>query len=196
MNKSVELWPTDQERARVETDVKENIGDRFIVVHLRNWFWQAKNISMDVWFDIFAKLFEARTDFKIVTVGGSSDHSVDHPLFVDRRDQYNCHELKVLCDHAACFVGIDSAPYWSAAASETAIIALMTHLTDKNILPYRYNDIAWNAIGISTKESCHGCNQRQQRPVRQLVCEKSTYPCVSNFDTREVADKILRVLLY
>jgi hypothetical protein len=28
-----------------------------------------------------------RTDFKIVTVGGGTDGTVDHPLFVDARDQ-------------------------------------------------------------------------------------------------------------
>src|SRR5574343_1846271 len=89
MDKSTELFPNDEDKALVNEDL-EAIGDKFIVVHMRNWHWPAKNISMDIWFEVFAKLFEQNTDFKVVTVGGPTDHFIaDHPLFVDLRARYN-----------------------------------------------------------------------------------------------------------
>ena len=181
---SVELFPTDADQAAVDIDLKE-LGNKFIVVHLRNWHWSAKNISMDIWLEVFGKVFEQRADFKIVTVGGRSDHFVDHPLFLDRRDVYNSQQIKYLCDHAACFVGIDSGPFHCAAASSTHIIGLLTHLRPERIMPQG------NCTAIQTLEDCAGCNDTQQRPIRQLVCKKSTTPCNSNFDTAAIATAIL-----
>jgi ADP-heptose:LPS heptosyltransferase len=191
-NKSVELFPTDEEKALVDADIKD-IG-QYIVVHMRNWHWQAKNITMDVWFEVLAKLFEARDDVKIVTVGGTTDHTVEHPLFVDLRGKYNSPQLKHLCDQAQCFVGIDSGPFQCAAASDTHIVALLTHLLPERIIPYRKWELGNNCTAISTNEDCAGCNDRQQHPVRQIVCEKGNYPCASNFDTEAIAQSILRTL--
>jgi ADP-heptose:LPS heptosyltransferase len=187
-DRSVELFPTDDDKALVDKDIAE-IDSPYIVVHLRNWNWQAKNISMDVWFDVFAKLFETRTDFKVVCVGGGQDQFVDHPLFVDLRGKYTNQQLKHLCDRARCFVGIDSGPYWCAAASDTTTIALLTHLLPERIVPF-----VERAHWIQTLEDCAGCNDHQARPVRQVVCKKTDYPCVNNFDTANIALKILGTL--
>ena len=88
LDRSVELFPSDEDKKNVDSDLKD-IGDRFVVFHMRNWHWQAKNIDLDVWFEVLAKVFTERTDFKVVCVGGATDHYVDHPLLVDARDQYN-----------------------------------------------------------------------------------------------------------
>jgi len=187
LDKSVELFPTDEDRVAIDIDLKE-LGNKFIVVHLRNWHWAAKNISMDIWLEVFGKVFEQRADFKIVTVGGRSDHFVDHPLFLDRRNVYNSQQIKYLCDHAACFVGIDSGPLHCAAASSTHIIGLLTHLKPERIMP------AGNHTAIQTLEDCAGCNDEQQRPIRQLVCKKGNTPCNNNFDTDAVTQAILKQL--
>jgi len=193
MNMAVELFPTDADQAVVDADLAE-IGDRFVVVHMRNWHWTAKNITMDVWLDVFGKLFEARADFKIVCIGGSTDNFVEHPLFVDARAKYNSQQLKYLCDHARCFVGIDSGPYQCAAASSTHIISLLTHLDPGTIVPFRRYELGYNSTSIPTQEDCRGCNRDQQRPVRQLICKKGTTPCNNNFDTDAIADAILQQL--
>lgn len=193
LNRSVELFPSDNDRAMVDWDLQD-IGNKFIVVHMRQWHWGAKNISMDVWFDIYAKIFEERTDFKVVCVGGSTDNTIEHPLFVDLRGKYNSQQLKYLCDHAACFVGIDSGPFACAAASSTHIVALLTHLHSSRILPYRNGIMGDNCTAIPTQEDCAGCNDTQQRPVRQLVCPKINFPCTSNFNTQKIADTILATL--
>ena len=188
VDKSVELFDSEEDRQPVDQDLEE-IGDRFIVVHMRNWHWAAKNISMDVWFDVYAKIFEARTDFRVVCVGGPTDHYiVDHPLFVDRRGRYNSQQLKYLCDHAAAFVGIDSAPFQCAAASNTHVIALLTHLLPERIVPFK------NVTAITTQEDCRGCNDRQTRPIRQVSCQHGDYRCTNNFDTDAIAQAILTQL--
>lgn len=193
LNRSVELFPSDEDKKNVDSDLKD-IGDRFVVFHMRNWHWQAKNIDLDVWFEVLAKVFTERTDFKVVCVGGATDQYVDHPLLVDARDQYNIQELKYLMDHAACFVGVDSAPLQCAAASSTHIIPLLTHLKPERIVPHRRLDINWNATPIQTREDCAGCNDDQQIPIRQIVCRKGNTPCTSNFDTDAIAQAILKVL--
>ena len=193
LNMSVELFPTAEDKAKVDADLKD-IGDRFIVVHMRNWHWTAKNISMDVWLEVFGKLFETQADFKIVCVGGSTDHFVDHPLFVDARAKYNSQQMKYLCDHARCFVGIDSGPYQCAAASSTHIVSLLTHLRPEAIIPFRKFELGYNNTSIQTQEDCRGCNDEQQRPIRQLVCKKGTTPCNANFDTDLITKAILKQL--
>ena len=192
-NMSVELFPTEEDRAQVDADLTD-IGNKFIVVHMRNWHWTAKNITLDIWLEVFGKLFESRADFKIVCVGGATDHFVEHPLFVDARDKYNSQQIKYLCDHARAFVGIDSGPFQCAAASSTHIIALLTHLDPGCIMPHRKYELGYNATAIVTEEDCRGCNRDQTRPVRQLVCKKGNTPCNNNFDTTVIANAILRQL--
>lgn len=192
-NMSVELFPTNEDKIAVDADVRD-IGDKFIVVHMRNWHWAAKNISVDVWLEVFGKLFEERADFKVVCVGGTTDHFVDHPLFVDLRGKYNSQQIKHLCDNARAFVGIDSGPYWCAAASKTHIIALLTHLDPAVIDTQRCLEDGYHTTAIPTEEDCRGCNRDQARPVRQLVCKKGNTPCNNNFDTDAIAQAILKQL--
>jgi ADP-heptose:LPS heptosyltransferase len=191
LDQRVELWPSEEDRREVVQDM-EDLGQQFIVVHMRQWHWASKNISLDTWFEVFSLLFEQRTDFTIVCVGGDTDFAVqDHPLIFDARGRYNSQQLKYLCDHAQAFVGIDSGPFQCAAASNTHIIALLTHLRPECILPYRKHEMGHNCTAIQTSEDCAGCNDDQVRPVRQLVCKKQTFPCASNWDTQRIANTIL-----
>lgn len=185
-DKSVELFANDLDKEVVDSFLSE-INSPFVVFHMRNWHWPAKNISLSVWFDILAKLFTERTDITVICVGGMSDHYVDHPLIVDARQRFTDQQLTYMMDKAACFVGIDSAPFWCAAASKTHVIGLLTHLAPECIMPDRHSD----STAITTNEDCAGCNERQQTPVRQIVCEKGNTPCTSNFDT----DAIVKVIL-
>jgi len=194
VDKSVELFPTDEDQTRVLNFQYQNQLDRYIVVHMRNWHWAAKNIDMTVWFEVYAQLFEHDPALKIVAAGGATDHWVDHPNFVDARDQFTVQQLKLICDGAACFVGIDSAPYHAAAASSTHIVSLLTHLLPERIVPYRKWQQGYNNTSVQTLEDCAGCNDRQQRPIHQIICEKGNYPCTSNFDADTIAQAIIRTL--
>ena len=193
-NRAVELFPDEQDRNIVDQLLKD-IDAPFIVVHMRNWHWSAKNITMAVWLNVFVKLFEARTDFKIVCVGSKSDGFVDeHPSFVDARDQLNLQQQKHLCDHARCFVGIDSSPYWAAAASQTHIVSLSTLFRNEQVMPYRDRTVGHNCTPITTQEDCAGCWETLPTPVRQPYCKKGTTPCNNNFDIEDIANAILKQL--
>lgn len=195
-NHSVELWPTEQDQAAVDADRAE-LTEKFIVVHMRHWHWGAKNISPDTWLEVFRRCFAVRTDFNIVCVGKETDLYVDHPLIFDGRNGYNIQQLSYLMNHARCFVGIDSGPYWCAAASQTHIVALLTHLRPEVILPYRKIDDSYGKINctpIQTLEDCRGCNDKQFRPVRKLNCIKETFPCTNNWNIESIVDAILKNL--
>jgi ADP-heptose:LPS heptosyltransferase len=193
-DKSVELFTTDSDENTVNAFCQDNELDRYIVIHIRQWFWELKNMSWDTWFAVFEQLFTQRTDFKIVCVGSERDGFVDHPLFVDARNKLSIQQQKLLMDRAVCFVGIDSGPFHVAAASGTHIIALQTHLRAERILPYRREMLGYNTTVLYSNVDCVGCNDNQQRPVRQVVCKYGDYRCKDNFDASRITNNILELL--
>lgn len=189
LNRAPDLHADDSDRALVDADLK-NIGP-FFAVHMRQWNWELKNISIDIWCDIFARVFEHNADTKVVVVGGPTDHMLDHPLFVDARAKYTPQQLAYLLNFAKCFVGIDSGPFNIAAASSTHIIGLLTHNPPKNIMPIRKFDAGWHTTAIQADIECVGCNVVQKRPVRGITCKYNDYRCNKMWDTQRIADAIL-----
>jgi len=188
-NKSVELFPSEFDQDTVTSFIKDNDLDNYIVIHIRQWYWPLKNMSWDTWYSVFERLFTARTDFKIVCVGSVEDGSVEHPLFVDAREKLNIQQQKLLMDHARCFVGIDSGPYHIAAASNTHIISLHTHLLPERIAPK--NKLV---TPILSSVDCVGCNDNQQRPVSQVICKHGDFRCSTSFDADRIANNILEII--
>jgi ADP-heptose:LPS heptosyltransferase len=191
--RDADLHPSDEDRASVDADL-EFIGDKFIAVHMRQWHWELKNIKQEVWLDIFAKLFEQTIDYKIVFVGGETDGAVEHPLMINTCGRYNPQELKYLLDHAACFVGIDSGPYAIATATNTPIVALLSHMPPSTIIPIRANSKGFNSLVVQASVDCVGCYERQQRPVSRIVCERGDYACNSLWDTDKIVKAITNYL--
>jgi ADP-heptose:LPS heptosyltransferase len=187
--KTPELFATDVDIETTNEFLQINQLDKYIVVHIRQWYWPLKNMSWDTWFAVFEKLFTQRTDFKIVCVGTTQDGHVEHPLFVDARDKLNVQQQKLLMDGARCFVGIDSGPYHIAAASDTHIISLHTHLFPERIAPQHKPYTA-----IKSSVDCVGCNDTQQRPVRQVICKYGDFRCSNSFDADRIAVNILEIL--
>lgn len=193
LDQSMELWPTDQERARVDEDLIY-VGDKFIAIHMRQWHWELKNIKPEVWFDMMIALFEKTVDYKIVCVGGETDFSVDHPLVINYNGRYNPAELKYFLDHAGCFIGIDSGPFHCAGASKTPILALLNHVHPQNILPYRNGIKGHDCTVIQADVDCVGCHARQPVPVRSIACEKINYPCNRTWDGKQIGEKLFEIL--
>ena len=176
----------------VDADVAE-LGS-FFAVHMRNWHWALKNIELDVWCDIFAQVFEQRSDVKVVCIGGPTDLYLDHPLFVDARAKYTPQQLAYFLNSARCFVGIDSGPFQIAGASNTHVIGLLTHNPPRNIMPIRHRDTDWHWTAIQSNIDCVGCNVNQVRPVRGIQCIHGDYRCNRLFDTERIAQAILGTL--
>jgi ADP-heptose:LPS heptosyltransferase len=189
INKNPELFPTEFDEEFMNSFYQDNELDKYIVIHIRQWYWALKNMSWDTWYEIFEKLFIERTDFKIVCVGTSQDGFVDHPLFVDARDKLSVQQQKLLMDNADCFVGIDSGPYHIASAATTNIVSLHTHLLPERIIPQ--NKLV---TPILSKIDCVGCNDNQQRPIRQVICKHGDYRCSNNFDADQITQAILNYL--
>jgi ADP-heptose:LPS heptosyltransferase len=193
MNQQPDLHVDDQDKLVVDADIQE-IGQKFIAVHMRQWHWPLKNIDIEIWADIFARVFEQRTDFKIVTVGGPTDYSLDHPLIFTANARYTPQQLRYLLDSARCFVGIDSGPFQIAGASSTHIIGLLTHNPPEYIIPLRKRDHMWNAQAVQASIDCVGCNVRQARPVRTIDCIHGDFRCNRLWDTERIANLILEQL--
>lgn len=190
---SVDLHPDDNDLAIVDADVQE-LGAPFFAIHMRNWAWPLKNIDVDTWGEIISRVFAQRTDHKVVTVGGPTDYTFDHPLFFNANARYTPQQLAYFLDSAKCFVGIDSGPFQIAGASNTHIIGLLTHNPPEYIMPERHLDPTWNYIAIQANVACVGCNVNQQRPVRQVVCQWGDFRCNRTWDTDRIAQAILGTL--
>lgn len=190
LDHSVDLHANNEDCAMVDQDIKD-IDAPFFAVHMRNWAWALKNIDIDTWCDIFAKVFEVRTDIKIVTVGGPTDLSLEHPLIVNYNARYTPQQLAYFLNSAKCYVGIDSGPFQIAGASNTHIIGLLTHNPPEYIMPYRKLDGFWNSTAIQANIDCVGCNVTQARPVSQILCKHGDYRCNKSWDTEKIANAIL-----
>lgn len=188
-NKAPELFPTEFDVDTINAFFQDNEIDNYIVIHIRQWYWPLKNMSWDTWYAVFERLFTERTDLKVICVGTAQDGYVDHPLFVDARDHLNIQQQKLLMDNARCFVGIDSGPYHIAVASKTHIISLHTHLLPERIAPQHKPYTA-----IKSDVDCVGCNDAQQRPIRQVICKYGDFRCSNNFNAERIANNILEIL--
>ena len=193
-NKSPELFPNDNDQQVIDQFITTNSLERYIVIHMRQWHWPLKNMAELTWYEVFEKLFTNRADFKIVCVGSDSDGYVDHPLFVDSRGRLTIQQQKLLMDRARCFVGTDSGPFHIAGCTDTIIIALQTHLLPDRIMPYRSNRLGHRCLPIMSSVDCVGCNDRQTRPVSQVVCDWGDYRCSNSFNSNNIAQTILEII--
>jgi len=188
---SPELYSIPDDSKAVEQFAKHNELEKYICIHIRQWYWAMKNMAWDTWYAVFEKLFTERTDFKIVCVGSEQDGLVDHPLFVDARGKLNLQQTKLLMDGADCFVGIDSGPYHIASASKTSMVSLHTHLLPERVAP-RDKEVT----AIKSEIDCVGCNELQPKPVRQINCVHGPedFRCSRLFDADKIAKAVLDYL--
>lgn len=185
------FYKPQQDDNAVEHFQLVNELDKYICIHIRQWYWAMKNMAWDTWYAVFEKLFTERTDFKIVCVGSEQDGMVDHPLFVDARGKLNLQQTKLLMDDADCFVGIDSGPYHIASASKTSMVSLHTHLLPERVAPRNKS-----VTCIKSEIDCVGCNELQPKPVRQINCihGPEDFRCSRLFDADKIAKAILDYL--
>ncbi len=193
VDKSMELYIDQNSEAKVDEFVSA-IGGKFISMHMRNWYWDLKNIKLEVWLDVVNQLYKEYPDLKIVAVGGETDYCMELPHMVDARALFTPGELCYLMDHAQCFVGIDSAPFHIAGSSETGIVALLSHMYPNKVLPYRNGILGNRCEVVQADVSCVGCHSRQARPVRQIVCERGDFACNRMWDTAKIVDAIKKFL--
>jgi len=194
IDRSMELFVNQSQCEEVDKLIA-TIDSPFIAVHMRRWHWAMKNIDPVIWLAVFDAILSVKPDTKIVCVGGPTDFFPEgHPKVIDGRGVYSPGSLCYLLDHAACFVGIDSGPFHIAGASETHIVALLSHMYPDKVLPIRNGVVGDNCTVVQAKVECLGCHSRQQRPIRQIICERNDYACNKLWDVAEIADAIIKQL--
>jgi hypothetical protein len=128
-----------------------------------------------------------------VFVGGDTDWFIDHPLMVDARG-LPLASTAYLMNAAACFVGIDSAPFHIAGATHVPIVALLSHISPESILPYRHGVKGCGCDVIRASVPCVGCYSEQPRPVRGINCIPGGFPCNKLWDTAKIVDAIIKTI--
>lgn len=193
LDKSMELF-VDEKTSGVIDQVIKKIDADYICVHMRNWYWDLKNIKSEVWHGVFEQLHEKHPGLKILAVGGNSDLVLDLPYMIDVRSLFQPGDLRYLMDHAKCFVGIDSAPFHIAGASKTGIVALLSHMHPNKVLPFRNGEMGWGCQVVQAQVDCLGCHSRQPRPVRQITCERGDFACNRLWDVDAIVSAVARFL--
>lgn len=194
IDKSMELWVDQTESDEIQEYI-QTIGGDFVAFHMRRWHWELKNIDPAIWVEVMNVVLDANPDIKILCVGGETDYFPEgNPRVIDARHVYTPGALSCLLDHAKCFVGIDSGPFHIAGASETNIVALLSHMYPEKVLPYRNGELGYKCTVVQASVDCLGCHSRQKRPVRQIVCERGDYACNKLWDTTAIASAIQQYL--
>jgi len=196
LDHSPEIFPTSEERGNVD-DVLEQIGSNYIVVHMRRWAWENKNIDLEIWSALFTRLHEKYPGLKIVAVGAQYDFHVpaEPDKFVDLVGQLTIGEIQYLISRARAFVGPDSGPFHIAGTTATPIVALISHLLPEQILPTRGGEFGKDVTVITSDVGCLGCYSRQTPPVRELACENEVkFVCSKSFDNLKIFNALEKLL--
>ena len=197
IDRSLVLVSTEEEQTAVE-EAKEQIGPDYIVLHMRRWAWENKNVDPVTWTMLFAWIEFAFPNVKIVSVGSQYDMRVPTDLgshYVDLVDQLSLGEIRHLIAGAKCFIGGDSGPYHIASTTDTPIIALLSHLYPEQILPWRDGEFGKNVHVVQSNVPCVGCYARQTPPVRALTCEnEEQWACAKRFDLNAITQELVNIL--
>lgn len=197
IDRTLELVTTAEEKTAVD-EALEQIGNNYIVIHMRRWAWENKNIDPIIWTMLFAWLEASYPDTKIVSVG--AQHDLRSPgeqgsRYVDLVEQLSLGEIRHLIDNAKCFIGGDSGPYHIAATTSTPILVLLSHLAPEQILPWRDGEFGKDVSVVQSSVPCVGCYARQTAPVRNLVCENAEqWACNKQFDFKAITDALDAIL--
>ena len=193
---SVEMFPTDEEKSAVDEAVAE-FGNDYIVVHMRRWAWENKNIDLETWSMFFTRFHDEHPNTKIVVVGAKHDYTLppDPEKYINLVGQLSVGEIQYLISRSRAFVGVDSGPFHIASTTDTPIVALISHLLPEQILPWRKGVFGDKITVVTSKVECLGCYARQKPPVNNLICENSiAWACAKSFDNLEMFNAVDNIL--
>jgi ADP-heptose:LPS heptosyltransferase len=180
-------------------DVKQQLDNNYIVIHMRRFAWENKNVDPAIWDQFCQVLRDKYPDLRIVSVGAQYDlRASGHPNMIDLVDQLSLGEMSQLIAGAKCFVGGDSGPYHVACTTNTPIVALLTHMFPEQILPWRgNNEFGKDVTVVQSQVPCLGCYARQKPPVTGagLTCENPVqWECNRKFDHEQMISAVEKYL--
>ena len=191
------MIPSAAEAEEVDDAIKD-IGGDYVVVHMRRWAWENKNVDLSIWALFITMLEDKYPDLRIVTVGADHDFTLPatKATWVNLNNQLSLGEITHLISRARLFVGTDSGPYHLACTTDTPILLLSSHLAPEQILPWRGDQEFGKNVGVVKADvPCLGCYARQQPPVRNLVCENTEqWACAKKFDAAEMFETASKLM--
>jgi ADP-heptose:LPS heptosyltransferase len=196
IDRSPEIFPSDEEKQNVDEAI-EQIGSDFVVIHMRRWAWENKNIDLETWSAVFTRIQDKYPDTKIVAIGAKYDYTVPNEpdKYINLVGQLSIGEIQYLISRARAFVGPDSGPFHIAGTTKTPVVALISHLLPEQILPWRDNEFGKGITVVTSDVSCLGCYSRQAPPVRELKCEnEQQFVCSKSFDNLKIFNALEKIL--
>lgn len=192
IDKTLRVYPTQDEIDSVE-EAKKEIGTDYVVMHMRRFAWENKNIHPEIWSRVWTLMEGHHPDVKLVSVGAKYDfRAIGSDKRVDLNEQLSIGEIKQLIAGAKCFIGGDSGPYHIACTTDTPIVALLSHLSPEQILPWRGGEFGKDVTVVQSDVGCLGCYSRQKTiPVRALTCEnEKQWACATSFDSNKMYEAV------
>lgn len=188
IDRSIRIYPTTEELQRVSKIIEDEIKNNYVVVHMRRWAWENKNVDINTWGTFFALLNHYYPDLKIVSVGAQYDYrAMEIMNGIDLVDKLTVGEIAGLIGISKCFIGGDSGPFHIASATPTPIVALLSHLDAEQILPTRNGIFGKNVTVVQSDVPCAGCYKRQNPPIRNLDCEnEEQWVCAKKFNPTDI----------
>lgn len=195
VNRDTAMYPTDAEKESIN-DILDQLGSQFVVIHMRRWAWENKNVDLEIWSALFTRLMNKYPNIKIVTVGAKYDYKVPNGKnYINLVDQLTVGEIQYLISRANAFVGPDSGPFHIAGTTRTPIVALISHLIPEQILPWRDGEFGKDITVVLSDVACVGCYARQKPPVANLVCENERqWACSKEFDNLKIFNALEAIL--
>jgi len=190
--KRLELNNSIHQKLFTMTHVAQEIGGRYVVIHMRHDTWPSRNLSQETWKQVVDTLL-AETDYKIVQVGSTHEISFDHnPRLLNYLGKHTIHELKEVIEQAELYVGIDSGTLHIAATTDTPIVSFFTSAHHDLRKPLGRGK---NAIfkAITPDLACYGCQRRYAPPITGVICDQGdpyNPPCISKIDIGKFKDSL------
>ena len=186
IDKTLYLYESEDERATT-ADLIKQIDAPYVVIHMRRWAWENKNIDIQIWGSLLSLLEYKWPELKFVSIGAQYDYKLfGRDNWINLNDELSLGQIKCLIAGARAFVGSDSGPFHIAGTTNTPIVAMLSHVLPQHVLPWRngvFGDRVWVC---QSKVNCTGCYSRQSTPVRQLTCENpEQWACNKNWDGDE-----------
>lgn len=198
IDRSLEVYASDEEKEAVNDAIAEfSQGQDYIVIHMRRWAWENKNIDLEIWTAFLTRVGDKYPDLKVVSIGADHDYSLSpmNQQWVNLNNQLTVGEIQQLISKSRAFIGTDSGPYHIACATDAPVVLLSSHLAPEQILPWRDGVFGKNCSVVKSHVPCLGCYARQAPPVRNLTCENQVqWACAKKFDNLEIFNALVDIM--
>lgn len=189
-DRALELFPGEGDRLRIDAVLAE-LGGPYLVVHKPEHHWPNRNLPRGLWESLLHGLLEAGVP-RIVQIGGAADLALGgDPRLLDHRGRYGLHELQLLIDRSAGFVGVDAGPLHVAASTQAPICAFFTSAHHRYRQPLRAGGVF---VPIVPDIDCYGCQASNPPPGTGYHCRRGDNACVRSFDATRAVQLVRTVI--